>query len=67
MWQACQSEPRIAEANLIGILTQYLIGGFDYGALVFRERLSARFLHTLSDDQAMNLSHVPAHVGFRNA
>ena len=58
MGKGCQGKAGIREADLFGVVAENLIGCLDHLALVFSQRLSARFLDAILDDELVNLGHV---------
>ena len=58
MGEGCQGETGIGEADPFGVVAENLIGCLDHLALVFSQRLSARFLDAILDDELVNLGHV---------
>ena len=58
MGEGCQGKTGIREADLFGVVAENLIGCLDHLALVFGQRLSARFLDAILDDELVNLGHI---------
>ena len=56
--QRGQGETGVGEPNLFGIIAEDLVCRFNYLPFVFGQRLSARFLNAILDNESVDLSHV---------